>query len=832
MWWKGEYPGCSPGESWKNVDLEEEVQSLERYIEEAVHSMGFTTFNAASDIKIPRCIKFKPVSSDARKRKPHRRPTRLPPVDSQASTSASSAGSGAFSRSTTAAYLPYSAGLGRPGFRLSHSDAPLIRETLLGSGLVQINGPGWVLSWSGGHPKEHTFQQLQEWQRINHFPRSSELTRKDRLWSHYAAMQQLFGAAQFDYLPETFVLPEEMDSFLEVYDKFPSWLWIVKPTSQSRGRGIFILRELEDLPVDSHCVISRYIADPYLIQGYKFDLRVYVLVTGFDPLRVYLYREGLTRLACSPFTVKTTEDLQNKYKHLTNYSICKNSNDYVENSDARADNFGHKWSLSAFNKHCSCSDLDVQKLWGRIIDCVLKTLMASERFGHVGRSGIGSRTAHSCFELFGFDILLDSRLKPWIIEVNLSPSLVADTPLDRKIKAHLVCDILNLVGVPVSSPLGDSYQRYYGSSFASMLSRLPKPSGEGSPRSHGLVRADGMPRKRSARGHDIDEKSFRALVQVLGEIRRHAGHSKGNSGAKNNFIRIYPTPESSPRYRAMLSSQSHHTSLINDVLYGYPQMAGPRGCPRSPKLQSSVTRESQRSVVPTSIGIATGDVRLSLLLLEYCERLCILLESLSPRSQVKLVRAVQIWTKCQSLAAQVPSARPWHAPASAQDFVDAMRARLTSFALERLWPSHARGSTHPSIQAKCRRYVPAAVMKTPTGSDLLDGLAARSSTDIERELAGSGFSPAFSLVMVVAADPKALTSTATSFGPWRPWRVSSDVLDPLRRSTALPAIPRSRSSASAASHGTGRQHPPVGVPMERAQMGFPNAFAEDIDFEV
>ncbi|KAF4752974.1 hypothetical protein FOZ63_005667, partial [Perkinsus olseni] len=216
MWWKGEYPGCSPGESWKNVDLEEEVQSLERYIEEAVHSMGFTTFNAASDIKIPRCIKFKPVSSDARKRKPHRRPTRLPPVDSQASTSASSAGSGAFSRSTTVAYLPYSAGLGRPGFRLSHSDAPLIRETLLGSGLVQINGPGWVLSWSGGHPKEHTFQQLQEWQRINHFPRSSELTRKDRLWSHYAAMQQLFGAAQFDYLPETFVLPEEMDSFLEV----------------------------------------------------------------------------------------------------------------------------------------------------------------------------------------------------------------------------------------------------------------------------------------------------------------------------------------------------------------------------------------------------------------------------------------------------------------------------------------------------------------------------------------------------------------------------------------------------------------------------------------
>ncbi|EER03161.1 conserved hypothetical protein, partial [Perkinsus marinus ATCC 50983] len=202
-----------------------------------------------------------------------------------------------------------------PGFRLSYGDASLVRGILLHSGLVpREHGPDWVLSWTGSLPKEQSFQHLQEWQRINHFPSSHELTRKDRLWAHYAAMRELFGAEEFDYLPETFVLPDEKKSFLEVLigSNHPSWLWIVKPPSQSRGRGIFILRDLEDLPTDSSCVISRYIVDPYLIQGYKFDLRVYVLVTGFDPLRVYLYREGLTRLACSPFTVKTAEDLQNK----------------------------------------------------------------------------------------------------------------------------------------------------------------------------------------------------------------------------------------------------------------------------------------------------------------------------------------------------------------------------------------------------------------------------------------------------------------------------------------------------------------------------------------
>lgn len=53
MWWKGDFPGCPASSSRSNVDLENEMRSLERYMEEAVHSMGFTTFNAARDIRIP-----------------------------------------------------------------------------------------------------------------------------------------------------------------------------------------------------------------------------------------------------------------------------------------------------------------------------------------------------------------------------------------------------------------------------------------------------------------------------------------------------------------------------------------------------------------------------------------------------------------------------------------------------------------------------------------------------------------------------------------------------------------------------------------------------------
>ena len=54
---------------------------------------------------------------------------------------------------------------------------------------------------------------------------------------------------------------------------------------------------------------------------------------------------------------------------------------------------------------------------------------------------------HNCFQLFGFDVLIDNKLNPWLLEVNLSPSLACDSPLDQKIKSKLISNMLNLIGV-------------------------------------------------------------------------------------------------------------------------------------------------------------------------------------------------------------------------------------------------------------------------------------------------------------------------------------------------------------------------------------------------
>ena len=90
--------------------------------------------------------------------------------------------------------------------------------------------------------------------------------------------------------------------------------------------------------------------------------------------------------------------------------------------------------------------IDYRVVKERIKDVVIKTLISVEP--HIANAcSRSSPSPSSCFEIYGFDVLLDSKLKPWLLEVNISPSLSSSSPLDKKIKTCLICDSLNLVGI-------------------------------------------------------------------------------------------------------------------------------------------------------------------------------------------------------------------------------------------------------------------------------------------------------------------------------------------------------------------------------------------------
>jgi len=456
-----------------------------------------------------------------------------------------------------------------PSYRLEHINAPLVRDMMLSNGLAPAHNQDWCVQWSGPGMKDSAYQNLHEFQRVNHFPGGTELTRKDSMYVHLNDMADSFGRDSFDFIPDTFVLPDQLEEFLELYER-EKGLWIVKPHNAACGRGIFILRDLGDLPLDELSVVSRYVENPLLIQGLKFDLRVYVLVTQYEPLRAYIYREGLARFASKPYSVEDAH-LGDAYRHLTNYSINKYAPNFIENKEVQADNYGHKWSLSALNKHLACIGTDSKLMWTRIMDLIVKTLLAVE-------PTIGARTRSCmehdgvCFEIYGFDVLVDEDLKPWILEVNLSPSMQADSPLDWQVKSSLLSDAFNLIGVCHASQQMVAVSRCRAKVFQShakerqaMRDRVnrilgvsnmaPRPVQRG--RSKSDCSASGARFRRAAAAAAKAAAAARAPVvseepvalDTLSESQlKLLARSLQEFTRCNNFIRLYPTRAAVDRY--------------------------------------------------------------------------------------------------------------------------------------------------------------------------------------------------------------------------------------------------------------------------------------------
>lgn len=99
--------------------------------------------------------------------------------------------------------------------------------------------------------------------------------------------------------------------------------WICKPVDMSRGRNIFLVDDMSQLHnLQQQCIVQRYVTNPLLIGGYKWDLRIYVLVTSIQPLTIFIYEEGLVRFSTHKFSLR---NIQDKFVHLTNSSINKHN---------------------------------------------------------------------------------------------------------------------------------------------------------------------------------------------------------------------------------------------------------------------------------------------------------------------------------------------------------------------------------------------------------------------------------------------------------------------------------------------------------------------------
>eukprot|EP00792_Barthelona_sp_PAP020_P007088 TRINITY_DN3103_c0_g2_i1.p1 TRINITY_DN3103_c0_g2~~TRINITY_DN3103_c0_g2_i1.p1 ORF type:complete len:844 (-),score=162.77 TRINITY_DN3103_c0_g2_i1:51-2582(-) len=315
----------------------------------------------------------------------------------------------------------------------------------------------WDVLWQDSCFSIDQVVRLEPYQRANHFIGMSEIARKDNLARNLMKLSHLFPK-DYTFVPKTWHVPKKLFAFQQHHSHRSSKknvFYIVKPSASAQGKGIYLISDPSQLDAslleETTCVVQEYINDPFLINGFKFDLRIYVLVLSVDPLKIYIYDEGLARFATSPFSKVTNENAANLFMHLTNYAINKHNENFIFNSNDQRDDEGSKWSLTAIWKHLKTLNHDVEQIKRMMHDLIVKTIISIQP--HLKQefyAVIGNRTdSFGCFEILGFDILLKEDLKPMLIEVNHSPSFRCDTPLDHTIKFNLIYDCMNLLCLSV-----------------------------------------------------------------------------------------------------------------------------------------------------------------------------------------------------------------------------------------------------------------------------------------------------------------------------------------------------------------------------------------------
>ena len=161
--------------------------------------------------------------------------------------------------------------------------------------------------------------ELRAFQRFNHFPAMSEISKKDSLARNILKICKVMPQ-DFDFVPKTWIMPTDYSSLLtyaiDMKKMNQKRTYIMKPANGAMGHGIKLFKSVERIQPTENYIVQEYIANPYLLDGYKFDMRIYVLVTSCDPLRAFIYNNGLVRLGTEQYQEPHESNIVSFFLHM------------------------------------------------------------------------------------------------------------------------------------------------------------------------------------------------------------------------------------------------------------------------------------------------------------------------------------------------------------------------------------------------------------------------------------------------------------------------------------------------------------------------------------
>ena len=176
-------------------------------------------------------------------------------------------------------------------------------------------------------------------------------------------------------------------------------------------------------------LLQKYIENPLLYNGRKFDMRIWVLLS-YD-MKVYIFKEG--HLKATSFNYS----LENKdfFVHLTNYSVQKYSNNFAKFEVGNEISFD-QFQVSLFKDYNLYVDVrkDILNKIKNIVGISMKAI----------KNKININNIKGSFEIFGYDFMFDVDMNPYLIEINTNPGLEISSPLISKLVPRMIDDALRL----------------------------------------------------------------------------------------------------------------------------------------------------------------------------------------------------------------------------------------------------------------------------------------------------------------------------------------------------------------------------------------------------